>query len=143
MKSGEGDAHGPSVARRWARNARCVGMARADLRKTLSEWGLESVQDPAAVVLSELLTNAVRHAHVPPGREIETRYARADDGVRIEVHDAAREHPELRAPDVEAANGRGLLIVAELSDRWGVNDRDGVGKSVWAVVTPAGAGRWS
>ena len=93
----------------------------------------DTVEDAALVVLSELVTNAVRHARVSPGREIETRYVREANGVRIEVHDAADERPTARVPG--DSGGWGLGLVDELSDRWGVDDRAGVGKSVWAVVT--------
>ncbi|MGP3952287.1 ATP-binding protein [Streptomyces sp. 7N604] len=71
---------------------------------------------------------------VPRG-EIETRYLREGDGVRIEVHDAADMWPEKQAPDADAEHGRGLALVAALASRWGVNERVGVGKSVWAVLT--------
>ncbi|MGW7463349.1 ATP-binding protein [Streptomyces xantholiticus] len=123
--------------RRWTRHPASVGRARSELQKALANWGLHAVEDAALVVLSELVTNAVRHARVPSGREIETRYVRQADGVRIEVHDAAEERPAARIPG--ESGGWGLGLVDKLSDRWGVDDRDGVGKAVWAVVTaPAG-----
>jgi len=87
-------------------------------------------------ILSELLANAVVHARVPPGREIETRFIRMSTGVRIEVHDASDERPVLRAPD--ESGGFGLQLVDSLSTRWGVEERDGVGKCVWADVTETG-----
>ncbi|WP_405890261.1 ATP-binding protein [Streptomyces sp. NBC_00133] len=121
------------LVRRWTRHPASVGRARAELRKALANWCLNAVEDAALVVLSELVTNAVLHAHVSPGREIETRYLREADGVRIEVHDAADERPAARVPG--ESGGWGLGLVDELADRWGVDDRDGVGKSVWAVVT--------
>lgn len=128
------DARGAPVLRRWSRRPQSVGLARTELRATLAGWGLEEIADTSVVVLSELLTNAVRHAHAAPGREIETRFRRTQRGVRIEVHDASDRRPERRALAVEAANGRGLILVASLSDRWGVAPRDGVGKIVWAEV---------
>ncbi|MFE6128566.1 ATP-binding protein [Streptomyces sp. NPDC056437] len=121
------------VVRRWSRHPASVGGARSELSKALANWCLNAVEDAALVVLSELVTNAVRHARVSPGREIETRYVREANGVRIEVHDAADERPAARVPG--ESGGWGLGLVDELSDRWGVDDRAGVGKSVWAVVT--------
>ncbi|MCZ1013098.1 ATP-binding protein [Streptomyces albulus] len=59
----------------------------------LDRWGLAEVSDDALLVLSELLTNAVRHAQVSRGREIRTRYSREPQGVRIVVHDAAQSWP--------------------------------------------------
>ncbi|AEW95815.1 hypothetical protein SCATT_34440 [Streptantibioticus cattleyicolor NRRL 8057 = DSM 46488] len=91
------------------------------------------------MVLSELLTNAVRHARVSPGREIETRFVRVGDGVRIEVHDADDRWPVAREMGADAPGGRGLLLVAALADVWDVAPREGVGKVVWAEVRVPGA----
>ncbi|MFF5670914.1 ATP-binding protein [Streptomyces hygroscopicus] len=129
---------GRVVMRRWSRHPRCVALARADLRKALAGWGLVAVEEVALLVLSELITNAVRHARVP-GHEIETRYLYQDDKVQIEVHDASDLRPELRNPSCEVAHGRGLLLVEALADRWGVTPCPVVGKSVWAVLTAPGS----
>ncbi|QDY77292.1 ATP-binding protein [Streptomyces qinzhouensis] len=122
--------------RRWARNSRNVAKARAELGAVLGEWGLQALADPALVVLSELITNAVRHARTASGREIETRCRREADGVRIEVHDADEQRPRHREPG--ETGGYGLVLVEALSVTWGVDDRDGVGKVVWALVVPRG-----
>lgn len=111
-----------------------------ELSKALAGWGLVVIEDAALIVLSELVTNAVRHARVSPGREIETRYVRAGGGVRIEVHDAADVWPETCPFDSDSEGGRGLSLVAALADHWGVNERIGVGKAVWAVVAVPGGG---
>nr|WP_240483372.1 ATP-binding protein [Streptomyces pathocidini] len=129
------DADDGFVSLRWSRHPRCVGLARAELQKVLADWGLVAVQDSALLVLSELLTNAVRHAHASPGREIETRYVRERGGVRIEVHDAAEAWPKLRRAELDASGGRGLALVAVLAGGWGVSGRGGIGKVVWAVLT--------
>ncbi|RNG20793.1 ATP-binding protein [Streptomyces botrytidirepellens] len=122
-----------TVVRRWARHPRCVARARADLRTTLASWGLPTVEEVALLVLSELITNAVRHARVP-GRQIETRYLHQGDSVRIEVHDTGDPHPRLMTPRPEAVHGRGLFLVDALADQWGVTPRAVVGKAVWAVL---------
>ncbi|MFI1431646.1 ATP-binding protein [Streptomyces lydicus] len=125
---------------RWARQPRCVGLARAELHKVLGRWGLAVVSDDALLVLSELLTNAVRHAHVSRGREIETRFSREPQGVRIEVHDAAQNWPQPRMPGVDG--GWGLTVVAALAACWGTEARDGgIGKSVWAVLAVPSGGK--
>ncbi|MCM2392246.1 ATP-binding protein [Streptomyces albipurpureus] len=129
----ENCASGPIVYR-WTYSPRCVGLARAELRKALAGWGLAPIEAFACVVLSELLTNALRHAKVP-GREIETRYAPLWRGVRIEVHDASNALPRFTPCGPEATGGRGLPLVAALSDAWGVSPRYGAGKSVWAELT--------
>ncbi|WP_236257879.1 ATP-binding protein [Streptomyces hygroscopicus] len=121
------------VVGHWAHHPRAVGQARAELRKALAGWGLVTVEGTAQIVLSELLTNAIRHTRVSAGQEIETRYLCEGDSVRIEVHDASDERPELRNPSSEVAHGRGLVLVEALADRWGVTPCPVVGKSVWAV----------
>ncbi|MCT2590965.1 ATP-binding protein [Streptomyces sp. N2-109] len=129
-----GQDHGP-VVRRWSRHHSCVGQARLELRKVLAGWGLGGLEEPAVLVLSELLTNAVQHARVPPGREVETRYAAGPDGLRVEVHDACPEWPRFRVPDDESCEGRGLILVDALADKWGVSERSGPGKVVWAHLS--------
>ncbi|WP_367648437.1 ATP-binding protein [Streptomyces sp. CNQ-509] len=72
------------------------------------------LEESAVLVVSELVTNAVVHARVPPGREIQTRFVRQDRGVRIEVHDASSVWPVPRVPDedggLRAAPGRDPLL---------------------------------
>ncbi|MQS36694.1 ATP-binding protein [Streptomyces katsurahamanus] len=126
------------VVSRWSRRVRSVGRARAELRTLLASWGLACIEDSALLVLSELLSNAVQHAQVSPGRDIETRYERLHDGLRIEVHDASDTLPLLDAPASDATSGRGLLLVEALAAKWGVSRRDGPGKAVWAEIATPG-----
>ncbi|TFI28044.1 MULTISPECIES: ATP-binding protein [Streptomyces] len=129
-----------TVVLRWRRHPSSVGLARLELRKSLAGWGLSALEDSAVLVLSELVTNAVRHARVPSGREIETRFLPMvppkPSGLRIEVHDTSALRPRLRAAEPDACDGRGLLLVDALADEWGVADRVGVGKLVWALWRP-------
>ncbi|MFF2326572.1 MULTISPECIES: ATP-binding protein [unclassified Streptomyces] len=125
-----------TVVLRWSRHPRCVSLARAELRTALADWGLSGLEESAVLVLSELLTNAGRHARVSPGREIETRFLPVADGVRIEVHDASADAPQMRDPEPGACGGRGLVLVAALADRWGYRARHGPGKVVWAELAP-------
>ncbi|MEW2415043.1 ATP-binding protein [Streptomyces sp. NPDC046866] len=129
------------VVRRWRREARCVPAARAALRKALADWGLAELEGDALLVASELLTNAVRHAVAPRDREIETRFVRLANGVRVEVHDACPVRPVVRVPDEAGDSGRGLYLVAALADRWAVGERVGPGKRVWAELGVKGAPR--
>ncbi|MFD3942993.1 ATP-binding protein [Streptomyces sp. NPDC058579] len=125
----------PTIVLRWSRSARNVGRARAELRTTLSAWGLSRIEDAASLVLSELLTNAVRHARTAPDREIETRYLKIPRGLRVEVHDASEVRPLMALPAAEAGGGWGLPLVDVLSEKWGVSDREGFGKFVWAELS--------
>ncbi|MFE6972387.1 ATP-binding protein [Streptomyces sp. NPDC057682] len=97
-----------------------VHRARCPDARSRAGWlGPTPLADSAMLVLSELLTNAGRHARVSPGREIETRFVPVQDGPRIEVHDASEMPPEEQDPDVDACEGRGLLLVRAPSDAWG------------------------
>lgn len=134
MERWPGNANGQEVSQRWAHHPRCVGLARAQLRKALADWGLASIEDTALVVLSELLTNAVEHAQASPEREIQTRFQCERDGVRIAVDDADAHLPKTTRFRGVGNRGRGLLLVAALADCWGVRRRGSTGKSVWALV---------
>jgi anti-sigma regulatory factor (Ser/Thr protein kinase) len=126
-----------SVAYRWPADPICVGTARRLLLRHLGQWDMTALADTAGLVLSELATNSVRHASGPDGRLIETRFQRLPDGtLRIEVHDADQTKPERREPSADADSGRGLLLVDTLTGgRWGVSDREGIGKLTWAECT--------
>jgi anti-sigma regulatory factor (Ser/Thr protein kinase) len=130
------DEHsGPLVVSRWALTGHAVRNARYELRDALREWKLDDLADSAELVLSELMTNALRHARLPRGRLVETRYERMAGCVRIEVHDAHEGIPRLREAADDDEGGRGLALVDALTEqRWGVSSRDGVGKRVWALV---------
>lgn len=124
-----------AVVYRWPAEPECVRAARDVLRRHLERWGMTELADTTALVLSELATNAVRHSSGSDERLIETRFERLPDGsLRIEVHDAEGTKPERKEPSLDDDSGRGLLLVdAMTGGRWGVSDREGVGKLVWAV----------
>ncbi|MBT2445049.1 ATP-binding protein [Streptomyces sp. ISL-36] len=124
-----------AVVLRWSRRARNVGRARAELRTALATWGLSRIEDAASLVLSELLTNAVRHGRTAPSRVIETRYIPIPGGLRVEVHDASEVRPLMAIPGDDAHGGWGLPLVDLLSEKWGVSDREGPGKLVWAGLS--------
>lgn len=87
--------------------------------------------ETAELLLSELVTNAVQHARVAPGREIEVRYELSGSHLRIEVADASDEQPQQHTADDNDERGRGLLLVEHLAAKWGMSPRNIVGKSVW------------
>jgi anti-sigma regulatory factor (Ser/Thr protein kinase) len=89
---------------------------------------LGSTEEEVAVLLvSELVTNAILHASGP----LELRARPLDEGLRIEVLDAAPEAPTLRTDvDLTDVGGRGLQLVDVLADRWGWSESD-AGKVVW------------
>ncbi|MFF5505526.1 ATP-binding protein [Streptomyces roseolus] len=126
-----------TVVLRWRYVARSVPVARRELRRTLERWEWGTVADVAALLLSEILTNAVRHARVP-GREIETRFSRVGRLLRIEVHDASETRPLMGLPADGVEGGWGLPLVDSLAAGWGISDRQGPGKVVWAEVAVGG-----
>ncbi|WP_078940760.1 ATP-binding protein [Streptomyces cellulosae] len=118
---------------RLPRHARSAGRARALLREQATSWKLpDEVTDTAVLLLSELMTNAYRHAKVSPGREIRTRCLVEAGRLRIEVTDANGTLPVVREATPYDETGRGLPLVAALADTWGAEPRTcGVGKTVW------------
>ncbi|WP_433894608.1 ATP-binding protein [Streptomyces sp. CA-111067] len=126
----------PRVITHWPCAASSISRARHDLRAVMGDWGLSELADAAELVLSELLTNAVRHAAART-REVGTRYERdGTGGVRLEVSDGSPVAPQLRTAGPDAENGRGLGLVDALTGgRWGVvRDPRGGGKTVWARI---------
>lgn len=104
--------------------------ARADVIRRATELGYEDIADTAALVLSELVSNAVLHGSGCTGIDI----LAAEDGVRVEVRDGSRVPPILGRPSIDSLTGRGLRLVASLAARWGAqNEPDG--KLVWAEIT--------
>lgn len=85
-----------------------------------------------ALVVTELVTNAVAHADAEP----RLRVCRDGEVVRVEVQDPSTEVPVLRPDgDPEALSGRGLAIVDRIADSWGVDVHPSRGKTVWATLT--------
>jgi hypothetical protein len=129
----------PVVERTWPPAPRSVGRARRLLADHLSAWGLPHLTENAGLIVSELVTNAVAHVHPPYGRLISTRFERLECGVRIEVHDSGDGKPERREASGAEESGRGLRLVDVLTGgNWGVSDRNGPGKAVWAVYADDG-----
>jgi anti-sigma regulatory factor (Ser/Thr protein kinase) len=77
------------------------------------------------LLVSELVTNAVRHANLSSGDVIRLVFEVADHALRVEVHDPGGGFvPTAPSPDPARPSGWGLYLVAELSDRWGVDSDD-------------------
>ena len=77
------------------------------------------------LLVSELVTNAVRHANLASGDVIGLVIEVAEQKLRVEVHDAGGGFiPSTPAPDPARPSGWGLYLVAELADRWGVDSNE-------------------
>jgi serine/threonine-protein kinase RsbW len=108
------------------------GLARQATRETLPAWQLAQLEETALLLVSELVTNAVRHAR-NQGRMIALRLETTAGGLRIEVHDGDSRWPQPGTPDGLAESGFGFVLVDALSRTWGVTDL-AVGKAVWAEL---------
>jgi len=110
-------------------DARSVGSARRLLQDAMSRSGADRYIDGAVVVLSEIVTNALVHA----GTDVTVRVWSSREGARVEVEDSGTHLPVRRRYAETAGTGRGMQLVEELADRWGVQRRT-VGKAVWFEV---------
>ncbi|MFC4032623.1 ATP-binding protein [Streptomyces polygonati] len=120
--------------RLWPATPRGVHRARHALTARLTDWRLPELDDPAGLVLGELLANALKHGSLP-GRSIGTRFTRLPTAVRLEVHDARGEsHPTPTPATDSDEHGRGLTIIdAITAGHWGTTTHPGPGKIVWAL----------
>ncbi|MEV8097613.1 SpoIIE family protein phosphatase [Kitasatospora sp. NPDC085879] len=102
-----------------------VAQVRADATARLAAWGLDDLAFTTELVLSELVTNAIRYAGGPVG----VRLIRADT-LTCEVSDGSSTQPRMRRARLTDEGGRGLYLVAQLTDRWG-SRYTSAGKTIW------------
>ncbi|WP_243869904.1 ATP-binding SpoIIE family protein phosphatase [Streptomyces liangshanensis] len=107
---------------------RAVGGAREFATGQLETWGLADAAFTIELVVSELVTNAIRYGSGP----IQLRLIR-EDGVICEVSDRSSVSPHLRRARSDEENGRGLFIIAQLTERWGTRYTR-AGKTIWAEI---------
>jgi anti-sigma regulatory factor (Ser/Thr protein kinase) len=110
--------------------------ARLHARHVLREWGIGNLGDTAELLVSELVTNAVRASREMAQAAAVRLWLLSDSAqVLILVWDASPQPPVLADVTDEAENGRGLMIVQAVSDQWGwYPPETGNGKFVWAVT---------
>lgn len=89
--------------------------------------------DEVALVATELVGNAVRHVRPSASGTLDVSWDIDDSGVTLRVYDPSEEAPMPRQASADEASGRGLTIVAAVSDEWGYH-RCRSGKEVWARV---------
>lgn len=124
-----------------------VASARNHARMIVGEWATASMAEDVTLVVSELVANAVdassdadgcpkytdRAGGVPV---VHLRMSSDPTRIVIEVWDRSPRSPEVKKQEPDAENGRGLLLVEALSDRWGWNYIPGwSGKVVWAEIS--------
>lgn len=126
----------PRVATRTPRpNAQSVGAAREFSLATLRRWTVADRTDDIAIVLSELLTNALRHGADHPASPVRVALVQPARFVLVVVADHGRRVPVLREADYLAESGRGLHVINALSDSWGCTTPTDAGKAVWALFS--------
>ncbi|MFI8462003.1 SpoIIE family protein phosphatase [Kitasatospora sp. NPDC085464] len=107
-------------------DAAVVAQARRSVRDRLGTWGLEELAFVTELVVSELVTNAIRYAT----GSIRLRLIK-DRTLTCEVSDGSSTSPHLRRARLSDEGGRGLLLVAQLTERWGTRYTR-TGKTIWA-----------
>jgi anti-sigma regulatory factor (Ser/Thr protein kinase) len=112
-----------------------VAVARQRLAADLMAAGIfAGAVGDAVLVVSELLSNAIRHARPLPGASVQVAWALDQDAVEVAVSDGgAPTRPTPAQATVSSLGGRGLDIVGYLARTWGVRSDDG-GLTVWAVL---------
>ena len=106
------------------------GVARRFLLETASAWGLPpDLTEVAQLVVSELVSNAVEHAETTSTVGLEL----TDGRLKISVRDGSTIRPVSRPLDMVSFRGRGLPLIAQVSEDWGIVDHPD-GKTVWAVL---------
>ncbi|BCK68862.1 hypothetical protein Srufu_028150 [Streptomyces libani subsp. rufus] len=132
------DGIAPSDVAYWYLDpkAQTAGQARRLARRALARWGLEELTDQLELLVSEVVTNAVRYAERP----ITLRLLRTDV-LRCEVGDDVPQLPRLRQARPSDEGGRGLYLVNRMARRWGAT-RLSMGKVVWFELSmPPGTPR--
>jgi anti-sigma regulatory factor (Ser/Thr protein kinase) len=112
-----------------------VTLARHALASELASLGVaDDARQDAMLVMSELVSNAVKHAAPLPGGEVRVHWSIAADCLHLEITDGgAVTRPNPAIATAFALGGRGLDIVRTISDQWGVT-QDGNSVTVWADV---------
>ncbi|MGE5291240.1 MAG: ATP-binding protein [Micromonosporaceae bacterium] len=131
----------PRVATRTlGEDARSVRAARDFTITTLRRWAAADRCDDIAIVVSELLTNALRHAlpgcgETRPRWPIRLGLLQPGPCVMCAVADPSQKIPVPKDPGSFAETGRGLHVIGALADRWGYTTPTDMGKIVWAMFS--------
>jgi anti-sigma regulatory factor (Ser/Thr protein kinase) len=132
-----GQLHGWSSQAVFPAEESSVGRARGFVAAQLAAHDLLHLDDDIRLVASELATNAVAHAATPFVVTLE----QYDGSVRLVVDDGSVHHPLVGTAEPTALNGRGLVLVRDLSRDWGVSGGSDRGaKGVWATFDATGTG---
>ncbi|EFD71283.1 integral membrane sensor protein [Streptomyces lividans TK24] len=119
---------GPDQVAEWdvPNDPAAVAEIRSQVTRRLAEWGLDELAFTTELILSELVTNAIRYG----GETVHVRVVR-DRSLICEVFDSSSTSPHLRYAAMTDEGGRGLFLVAQLAERWGTRYTP-AGKVIWA-----------
>ncbi|MEW1685061.1 ATP-binding protein [Streptomyces sp. NPDC093594] len=121
----------PGYSETLPRQPESAATARRLLRTACAVWGLDALAENGALVVTELVANAVQHAR---RESIRVVIDRTEAGrVRVGVVDFSKVPPVRKAPGPEDEDGRGLALVTELAEDWGTDPLPW-GKRVWAEL---------
>jgi anti-sigma regulatory factor (Ser/Thr protein kinase) len=120
----------PGSATAFKAKETAVSAARAYIEEALEACELTHLMDDAKLIVSELVTNAIRYTT----DVVVVQWSVSEDAeFVIEVGDSAPELPEIATDDALSLHGRGLVIVAAVADDWGAHRIEG-GKITWATL---------
>ena len=122
---------------KWRSRSACRRPASrgASIAEWLADHVAPSVLETALLLVSELVTNSVRHSGVPEGEDVVVRAHLWRDGCRLEVEDPGRDGVIApQPPDLLRGGGMGLSLVQMLSERWGVVRAAEGPTCVWAQL---------
>lgn len=114
------------ICARFPPDSSSAGAARRLVSKALADWDDPDLDEVARLLVSELVGNALLHA----GGAFDVRIRIRGDVLRVEVQDECPDLPNRKYYPKTSSTGRGLMLVAELSRTWGVDQVNG-GKVVW------------
>ncbi|MFE1953461.1 ATP-binding protein [Streptomyces sp. NPDC059524] len=113
-----------------------IGHVRSIVSAQLRHWHLEPLIDLAVLGVTELLTNV--HRHAGPDKQCTVEIELLSERLTVSVHDQDPRLPEVRDAETFATCGRGLAMVAAVSESWGAHRHGVEGKVVWfALPAPA------
>ncbi|MEE1747738.1 MULTISPECIES: ATP-binding protein [unclassified Streptomyces] len=110
-----------------------IGQVRRIISAQLRYWHLDPLIDQAALGVTELLTNVHRHAQ--PDKSCTVEIELLLERLTVSVHDHDPRLPTVREPSMSSTSGRGLALIAAVSESWGVRPSGGAGKVVWFTLS--------
>ncbi|MGI5400672.1 ATP-binding protein [Streptomyces sp. CA-135486] len=110
-----------------------IQQVRRIVSAQLRYWHLDPLIDQAALGVTELLTNVHRHAE--PDKMCTVEIELLLDRLTVSVHDHDPRLPTVRDSDLQATSGRGLGLIAAVSESWGVRPKGDTGKIVWFTLS--------